>query len=82
MEDGTKFTYSLIFRMEDSAGLTRDYAETLWFDDLPGARRAHEIARHGNWARPKWLDAHVSALKVVKQGRVLAEDLAPKADIA
>ena len=76
----TKFTFSQVFRMEDSFGAHRDYADTLWFDDLPGARRAHTTACQGGWVKPKWLSPHVSALKVWKAGRLLPEDLAPKAD--
>lgn len=79
-QDRTRFTYSLMFQMRDSQGALRDYSETLTFDSLSEARRAHTTASNGGWVKPGWLWPHVSALHTVKGGRVLWEDLAPKAD--
>jgi hypothetical protein len=47
---------------------------------LSEARRTHARACEGGWVRDGMFDPHVSALKMVKGGRILPEDLAPKAD--
>ena len=46
---------------------------------LADARRAHARAVEGGWVKSHMFDPHVSALKIVRGGRVLPEDLAPKA---
>jgi hypothetical protein len=47
---------------------------------LRDARRSHMRATEGGWVKRGMSDPHVSALKLVKGGRILPEDLAVKAD--
>jgi hypothetical protein len=79
-DDGSRFTYSLLWQERDAAGAWRDYATTVWFDTPVQGRRAHEAACGGGWVRPGFMEPHVSALRVWKAGRLLAEELKVKAD--
>lgn len=47
---------------------------------LADARRTHARACEGGWVGDGMFDPAVSALKMVKESRVLPEDLAAKAD--
>ena len=47
---------------------------------LADARRTHARALEGGWISEGMFDPHVSALKMVRESRVLPEDLVPKAD--
>jgi hypothetical protein len=80
MSDNTKFTFTMETQRKDSFGAFRDYVDRVWFDDLPTARRAHDRALAGHWIQPGEVEPHVSALRVKKAGRLLPEELAPKAD--
>lgn len=75
MSDGTHFRFSLMWR---EGG--RDYAEHLTFLDLGQARRSHGLALEGGWVKGGMADAHVTALRVWRWGRLLDEELAGKAD--
>lgn len=78
-DDVVEFTYTLLYQREDRDGTLRDYADVLWFDTLPEARRGHEAACSGGWVRGGYRWPHVSELRTVKGGRVLADALAAAA---
>jgi hypothetical protein len=81
MHDGTRFRFHIEWRMKDSTGALREYAETLVYRDTTEARRKHAEACRGGWVKRGWLSPHVSALKVWKDGRELQEELAGKAEV-
>jgi hypothetical protein len=75
-DDGSRFTYSLLW--EDHDG--RPWSVILFFDTPVQGRRAHDAACEGHWLKPGMVEPHVSALRIKKGGRLLAEELKPKAD--
>ena len=79
MEAG--FTFTTHWHEQDAAGLVREYADQHFSEDLQEARRLHADACRGMWVKRGTLKPHVSALRVRRKGRLLAEELAPPKDL-
>lgn len=79
MTERAQFQFWTQWIEDDPYGGTREYGEYHLFSDLDTAKRAHRSAVSGSWVDGPKREPHVSALKVLKWGRVLAEELQPKA---
>ena len=79
--DTDGFMFTTQWHETDEDGLVRDYAAQHFSVDLQQARRFHGEACRGMWVKRETLRPHVSALRVRRQGRLLAEELAAPRDL-
>ncbi len=77
----TRFKFGLVWQEKGPSGLLSTYGREEWFDTLAAAREAHFQARKGLWVKRGMHRPHVTALRVVKSGRILQDELAEKKDL-
>lgn len=91
MPDRIDFVFSMMWEQPGVSGELVDYAHQVVFSDpdelmpmtdrVRQVTRAHGQACEGHWVKQGMKRPHVSALRLVKDGRLLAEETRPAVDL-
>jgi len=81
MPDRVEFRFAILYEARGVSGQFVDHCREYVFADIPTAREQHWQACKGGWVEHGMIRPTVSALRVWKNGRILAEELRPAADL-